>query len=730
MKKTFSICLTLFLIFSVFSVNSFAQKDENVKEAYRIYVNANADDKNSDGTAEKPFATIEKAKNHVKTLNKTNGDIVIEIADGVYELNDTIVFDETDSGTQNCTIRYVASKGAKPIISGGRALTGTWKSEGDGIYSITYERDRKLRSLYVNGTRCYMTSNVAKAQGGTKKITITEGEKDWAWTTGEVYSAVKFSLSKLPANTRNQDDIEFMTQTRWNTTIVCAQSLEKRGLTTVANLQMPYAAFAQQLGWGNEYQFKKNNMIFNVFEWLDEEGEFYFDKSENKLYYKARANEDLNTANVVVPEIDVLFDVEGQNKENRVHNISFEGLTFSYSDWNLCEVDSSHGRATNQGAMTLKAFADSDWHGNLYREYDSNPASVYVSSASDISFLNNTICHTGNDGISFVNDVQNVAFDGNIVYDTSGTAMLIGHIQNMYIGDKGSEKGRHSDKEKYDVNQEALCSNFKITNNLFKNTSRLFWGNPGVLFHAVENMTFQYNQIENTPYSGLSLGWGWWNFNGTEGAVIPNEKSIVCQNNKIINNSFYNCITTLGDGGAIYTLSEMPNTIISENYIKGIGTKGVEAAYHIRGIHVDEGTKFVYGERNVIDINPSFACVDCGDWGYKGENTWKHNYSTSDSYTTTETFEYGTKIIDPVCVPDANWNDDAKSVIENAGIKQNYISRIENENIDTMPNIISIPSTKPNIPLIVGLSILGVAVLVCVVILIIVKIKKKKSKQK
>lgn len=726
MKKITSVLVSLFLILSIGSIQAFAKENDKM-EAYHIYVSIDGND-DADGSRSKPFATIKKAKEYVKTLDKSKGDIVVEIGDGTYYLDETLTFDKTDSGSDNCTVYYVASENANPIISGGREITGTWNDEGNGIYSITYNRDKKLRSLYVNGNRCFMTSNVVKAQGGTNKTVINEGQADWAWTTDEVYTAVKFSSNKLPAQTRNQDDIELMTQTRWNTTIVCVDSLKKKGLTTVADLQMPYAAFAQQLGWGNEYQFKKNNMIFNVFEWLDETGEFYFDKAESKLYYYARENEDLNSATVIAPELEKIVDIQGENKENRVHNISFEGLTFAHSDWNLCEVDGSHGRATNQGAMTLKAFAEEDWHGNIYREYDANPAAVYISSASNIRFLNNTICHTGNDGLSLVNDVQNMTIDGNAIYDTAGTAMLVGHIQHMYIGDKDSSLGRHSEKERYDANTESICSNINITNNLFKNTSRLFWGNPGVIFHAVYNMNFQYNQIENTPYSGLSLGWGWWNFNGSADAVIPDNASIVCRDNKIVNNRFYNCITTLGDGGAIYTLSEMPNTIISENYIKSIGTDGVEAAYHIRGIHIDEGTKYVYGERNVIDINPEFACIDCGDWGYKGENKWQHNFSTSSLYTTTETYEYKTEIIEPITVSDAKWDDDAQNVIDNAGPKAEYQDRFNNLNISNVENIISIPNSKPNIPLIVGASVAGVLVLAGVIAVTVITIKRKKKK--
>ena len=723
MKKIISAVISVLLFLNIGSILTFA-KENGKTESYRIYVSVNGNDE-GDGSVSNPFATLKKAKEYVKTLDKSKGDIVIEIGDGTYYLDETLTFDETDSGTDNCTIRYVASDNANPVISGGRKIEGSWNDEGNGIYSISYNCDEKLRSLYVNGNRCFMTSNVAKAHGGVNKTVINEGQADWAWTDGEVYTGVKFGGGKLPVKTRNQDDIELMTQTRWNTTIVCVESLEKKGFTTVANLQMPYAAFAQQLGWGNEYQFKKNNMIFNVFEWLDEAGEFYFDKTEHKLYYFARKNEDLNSAQVIAPELEKIIDIQGRNKENRVHDISFEGLTFAHSDWNLCEVDGSHGRATNQGAMSLKAFAQQDWHGNIYREYDSNPAAVCVSSASGISFVNNSVCHTGNDGLALVNDVQNMVIDGNAIYDTAGTAMLVGHIQHEYIGDKDSGIGRHSEKERYDADTEAICENLNITNNIFKNTSRLFWGNPGVIFHAVYNMNFQYNQIENTPYSGLSLGWGWWNFNGSPDSVVPGKAAIVCKNNKILNNSFFNCITTLGDGGAIYTLSEMPDTVISENYIKSIGTDGIKAAYHIRGIHIDEGTKYVYGERNVIDINPEFACIDCGDWGNKGENTWKHNYSTSSSYTTTETYESGTQIIEPITVSDAKWNDDAQSVIDNAGPGDEYQARFKSLNIPVAENIASIPDTKPNIPLIVGLAVAGALALSGVIAAIVVKRKRK-----
>ncbi len=696
-----------------------------------IYVDANAAIEGN-GTKECPFSSVEAAKEYVKSLDKTNGDIVVEIADGYYELSETLVFDESDSGNENCRIRYTAANGATPVLSGGKKITGEWTSEGGGIYSINLDRAVKLRSLYVNGERAYMTSKVIKVLGGYGKYEIEADSDEYAWISGSETAGVKFSLGSIPLNTRNADDIELMTQTTWNTTIVCADKLELKGLNVGVRLQMPYGAIAQTLGLGNEYQFKNNNMVYNVFEWLDEPGEFYFDKTEKKLYYYPKGNEDIKTAEIIVPQLEKIIEISGTNLKSNAGYLSFEGLTFAYTDWNLHCVNGSYGRATNQGAAALNAYAQEFWHDYIYRAYDVGPASICISSANNVILKGNTVCHTGNDGISVVNDVKNLSVIGNIVYDTGGTALLIGHPQHEYIGDKNSDKGLFSDREKYDADTEGVCKNLNVSDNLFKNTCRLFWGDSGVMVYFAQNLDFCHNQIENTPYSGISLGWGWWNMNGSEESVVPNCPSETMRSNKITNNRFINTITTLSDAGAIYTIGDMPDTVISENYIKTIGS-GKSATYHIRGIHIDEGTKNVYGEKNVIDIEPEFACIDCGDWGNKGNNRWDNNYSTSPSYTTTGTYEPNTVITNAHLVINGQWNQEALDIIELSGIREEYKKAIPKKILTDAAEIIqSIPNETPQgtqtaekIAIAVA-SAAGAAILTAAAVKIIKRIKKKK----
>lgn len=704
----------------------FAKEISMENTAYRVYVRANSDSASADGSREHPFPGIAEARDYVRTLDKSKGDIVVEISGGYYYIDETIVFDERDSGSGSCTVRYAAADGENPVISAGRQIKGEWKNEVNGVYSIEYDRGRKLRALYVNDERRYMTSSEIKGRGADGEMQIKAGRADWAWADGVAATGVLFGRNSIPADTRNADDIELMTKTTWNTSIVCVDRLEERGTKVCAHFQMPYGAIAQTPGWGNEYQFKETNIVYNVFEWLDEPGEFYYDKTGKRLYYYPKPGEDMNSVLVVAPELETVIDIRGGSINSHVSNISFDGITFAHTDWNLCEVDGSRGRATNQGAAVLYNYDEVDWHGAVYRAYDVAPAAVQLSAADNVSFFNNTFIHTGNEGLSLVNDVCDVEVRGNIIFDTGGSGLLIGHPQHMYIGDKGEGLGRFSDREKYDKNTEASCKRLKITNNLIKSTSRLFWGDSGVMVFACEDLLFEHNQVEDTPYSGLSLGWGWWNMNGSDESAVPGVPTQTTKNNKIIANRFINTITILADAGAIYTLGDMPGTEISENYIKHIGTDGAKASYHIRGIHVDEGTRHVSGEKNVIDIGTDFAAIDCGNWGNKGGNKWNGNYSTSDSYTTTGDYEPDTVITNRYTSENAEWSGEAASVVENAGIQKEYNSvtesgyfKTENYNLPYVP-----PQSSSKTAAVIAASAVGAAA-VAAGTAVIVKKKKR-----
>ena len=70
-----------------------------------------------------------------------------------------------------------------------------------------------------------------------------------------------------------------------------------------------------------------------------------------------------------------------------------------------------------------------------------------------------------------------------------------------------------------------------------------------------DNIDIIKNDIADTPYTGITVGWGW----GTAREKFGNIR--------ISKNRIHNVMQTLTDGGHIYTLGNMPGSVISENYM-------------------------------------------------------------------------------------------------------------------------------------------------------------------
>ena len=92
-----------------------------------LYVAPNGSDHNP-GTAAKPFATLERARDEIRRRKATGplprGGITVELAPGRYELTRPFTLTAQDSGTQAAPIVYRARRGATVRLSGGRLIKG------------------------------------------------------------------------------------------------------------------------------------------------------------------------------------------------------------------------------------------------------------------------------------------------------------------------------------------------------------------------------------------------------------------------------------------------------------------------------------------------------------------------------------------------------------------------------------------------------------------------------
>src|SRR5947207_5210277 len=173
---------------------------------------------------------------------------------------------------------------------------------------------------------------------------------------------------------------------------------------------------------------------------------------------------------------------------------------------------------------------------------------ITVNSADSISFVGNTVKHSGSEGISMINDVVNSTIVGNYITDIAGSGITVGHPQHVYLGDGGAH-------EKYPAGVEGICTNDSITTNVVYDVSSLpgFGGHAGITAFFVNGLSITNNYINKTAYNGMNLGWGWQNFSD----------STTCKNNSVSFNRFTNTLNRLHDSGAVYTLGQMPGTTIN-----------------------------------------------------------------------------------------------------------------------------------------------------------------------
>jgi len=649
--------------------------DSTVSEA-DLYVSVNGNDKNA-GTKEAPFATLDMARQAARKISKTK-DIIIEIADGFYPVDETIKFTSEDSGNDKSTIYYKAAEGAHPVISGGEMIAGEWTkatevnwlNNGLTAYKTPLKRNKKLRAIYVNGDRADMTSKKIKPSGKSGNYSIRKGQADWAWNSrGEMADAVIFpSNAGLSARTRNPQNIELDSSSTWARQIVCVSTLTSDQYGVKANLQMPYGAFAQNLGWGTAYSPTSENTVTNVFEWLSNPGQFYFDEEGSMLYYIPRQGEDINTAEVVVPKIDTIIEMRGDKPLNSyVQNIVFDGITFAYSDWNLYELNDggklSHGYASVQGAIVMSAFGQEDQHNDIYRTYDVPVAAIHLNSSRNIKFLNGEIRHTGCLGMHIENDVNDIEVTGNYIAKTSGAGIVVGHPTHVYENDtnKHSVGSNYAgpDKEKFKNGTESVPKNIIITNNYLLENCYSFSGHSPITTFYTYNLQVLHNFVYKCSYSGMSIGWGWCEFDGFDGrslyGMTPNQfdsyskgaarlsglPTETSKNNHVNYNRVEEICTLLSDAGGIYTLGKQGNedwseySEMSNNYIncKRQGQQA-DGSRRVNGFHPDEGSAYIKFDSNVV-TNIVNNVYELNNWKRKHDMDVTNSFSNTDRSETT-----------------------------------------------------------------------------------------------
>jgi hypothetical protein len=634
------------------------------------YVAPNGDDANA-GTITAPFKTLQHARDVVRTVNDNmTGDINVYLRGGNYPVSSTIGFTSADSGTNGHHVVYAAYPGEKPVLDGGVQVTG-WTQHSGNIWKATLNRGNKLRALYVNGKRAQMASKTVNSAGCYGTYSVTAGQAPWAWESGSQCDGAKYSLSDLPAVAANQDDIEIKSATTWTTAIVGVRQIttSSDGANRVALFQQPGAAIAQGPPNGR-FDANGSHTFMNAYEFLDQPGEFYFDKTNHALYYYKSSSEDMTTAKVVAPNsVSTLLKIAGTSRTDHARNITLSGLTVEHSDWNLVNVAGSVFRQSQQGNTISTVYARQNFHAYTYRNVDLPPAMIQIENADGIVLQRNTVQHTGADGITLANDVTDTQLTGNVTNDIAGSAITVGHPQHVYIGDYTS-----ANHEKYPVNVEGVCKNITVTDNYLYDSAVLFEASSPVSAYFVDSLSVQHNRIEKSPWAGITLGWGWWNFDGSTNSINPGNPTTTAKNNSVRYNEIIDTMQVLGDSAPIYTLGSQPGTEISNNYIHGV------PAGHKYGLHPDEGSAYLNFHDNVLDVDKDVtSTIHSGTWGRQHDLNITNTYGTVNKIW--DKSVPNSTIQDVRAYADDVWPSQAYSIAVNAGLEDAYKDFVPSSNL-------------------------------------------------
>ncbi len=643
------------------------------------YVAPDGNDVNP-GTITSPFKTVQRARDVVRTINSgMTGDIYIYLRGGTYPVSSTIDFTPADSGTNGFRVIYSAYQNETPILSGGVQVTG-WTQHSGNIWKASLNRSNKLRALYVNDKRAFMASKTISSAGCYGTYNITAGQASWAWESGSQCAGSKYSLSDFPAVANNQDDIEIETGTTWTTAIVGVRQVTSDSSNRIALFQQPGAAIAQGAFNGNA-QVGGTHKVMNAYEFLDTPGEFFFDKTSKTLYYYKASSENMSTAAVFAPNnVSTLLKVAGTSTSARARNITFSGLTVQHSDWNLFNVAGSVLKQAQQGNLGALAYARQNFHVYYYRNVDTAPGIIQIENADGLVLQNNRVQHTGVDGINMVNDVVNTQLIGNYTNDIAGSAITVGHPQHVYIGDHTS-----SNREKYSAQVEGAPKNIEIKNNYIYDSAVLFNGHSPISAYFADSLSIQRNRIEKSPWSGVTLGWGWWNFDGSSGSIAPNRPTTTARNNTISYNHFIDTVQRLSDTAPVYTLGNQPGTTITNNYMQGVPSG------HKYGLHPDEGSGNMVFRDNVLSVDKNITwLINSDDFGRKHDLSITQTYGPINKVSNKNL--PNSTIQDILVSSDYVWPAPAYGIAVNSGLEDAYRNIIPQSNL-SLPDYVLPAST-------------------------------------
>lgn len=402
-----------------------------------VYVSAGAED--GDGSFEKPFGTLEEARDKVRILKKdAASEINVYLREGIYSRSETFVLDEHDSGSAEVPVTWQSYRGETATIIGGAELVmadfvvaddaaipddargkvykcnikkmgiadyGELAVRGHGQYSlhqlglvgesvsdpeiIYHKTDGEdvvgMLARYPNDG--YMTVDNVEVYGDKPgRWGETEGSNEYVPPEQRHNPPIPPSFSSNDARYQRWGNAKYAWvfgywRYDWSDQTMRVESIDKN--TGVIKSATP-SAYSIMLG--------QRFYIYNLLEELDSEGEWYYDKDSGFLYvYPPESSPEAKLTLSFAPKDIVSL--------NNLSNVNFKRINFT---------------ATRSNAVSVNSCSDVRMEYLEICNVAGMGIGVYDSYRTKVSG-----CHIYNTGSSCVNlsggDLQNLTPSGNVM---------------------------------------------------------------------------------------------------------------------------------------------------------------------------------------------------------------------------------------------------------------------------------------------------------------------------
>lgn len=452
MKK--SQLFILLLLITVFSCKT--------KETI-IYVSLAGSNDNA-GTKELPIKTIEKALQNAKEIRKnSNEHIRINVMEGDYYLSSTLVL------TPELNNISIVGEGLDKVrIKGSKIINSNWKPYSENIWVTNVREEVDFNQLFINGEKQILARYPNYDDNGGY----------WQGHAEDVISKERIATWNNPIN----GFVHAMHQGRWG-----GFHYEIKGVSDDGELEL----IGGHQNNRPSAMHKKYRMVENVFEELNSEKEWYFNKATKQLFLWNESKIDLNKALVEVSVLKHLIEIKG-TEQNPVKNIIIEGISFQNTKRTFMEE--------------YQPLLRSDW--TIYRG-----GALLLDGTENCSINRCEFTNLGGNVIFANGYNRNISITGNHIHDCGASAI-------SFVGDASAVRSPSYQYKEFvpieDMDTEVgpannlYPANCIVENNLIHRIGRIEKQVAGIQISMAMKIHVKSNSIYDVPRAGINVSEGTW----------------------------------------------------------------------------------------------------------------------------------------------------------------------------------------------------------------------------